>query len=192
MEARRFAGRCQHSSLRPMHASPPSPRRMSFPTLAIVTSVGPPRNVRDTHHRRHVAQMGEAGGPFRAQVQKREIVLKENARPSKGGERTKNSAHEGIEDIIDADPKSNKSGWVAACFYAVQQIDHAPVLHQHALRLARAARRVDHVRQVVRPRARRRRRARAHSHARRLRLRHASRVVQREHRAAEPPRVLRR
>eukprot|EP00964_Phaeocystis_antarctica_P025756 scaffold14496_cov48-Phaeocystis_antarctica.AAC.1 len=75
----------------------------------------------------------------------------------------------------------------------MQQIDHAPVLHQHALWLARAARRVDHVRQVVRPHARRRSRARANPHStRRLRLRHASHVVQLEHRAAEPPRVLRR
>eukprot|EP00964_Phaeocystis_antarctica_P097587 scaffold63680_cov51-Phaeocystis_antarctica.AAC.1 len=71
----------------------------------------------------------------------------------------------------------------------VQQVDYAPVLHQHALRLARAARRVDHVRQVVRLHARRHsRRARAHSHARCLRLRHAPHVVQLEHRAAEPPR----
>eukprot|EP00964_Phaeocystis_antarctica_P020587 scaffold11383_cov70-Phaeocystis_antarctica.AAC.4 len=55
--------------------------------------------------------MGEIAGPFRAQVQKREIVLKENARPSKGSERTKNSAHERVKDVIDADPKSNRSGW---------------------------------------------------------------------------------
>eukprot|EP00964_Phaeocystis_antarctica_P101491 scaffold66955_cov109-Phaeocystis_antarctica.AAC.1 len=69
-----------------------------------------------------------------------------------------------------------------------KKVDHALVLHQHALRLARAARRVDHVRQVVRPHARHRSRAQAHSHARRLRLRHAPRVVQLEHRAVEPPR----
>eukprot|EP00964_Phaeocystis_antarctica_P035224 scaffold20098_cov54-Phaeocystis_antarctica.AAC.1 len=119
--------------------------------------------------------MGEVAGPFRAQVQKREIVLKENARPSKGGERTKDSAHERVEDIIDADPKSNRPGWVAASLHAVQQVDHTPVLHQHALWLARAARRVDHVCQVVRPHARRRNRTRAHSHSRRFRLRHASR-----------------
>eukprot|EP00964_Phaeocystis_antarctica_P143347 scaffold108888_cov70-Phaeocystis_antarctica.AAC.1 len=74
----------------------------------------------------------------------------------------------------------------------VQQIDHAPVLHQHALRLAGAARRVDHVRQVVRPHARCRRRAQAQPDFRcRLRLQHAPRVVQHEHRAAEPPRVRR-
>eukprot|EP00964_Phaeocystis_antarctica_P126852 scaffold90515_cov57-Phaeocystis_antarctica.AAC.2 len=74
----------------------------------------------------------------------------------------------------------------------MKEIDHAPVLHQHALRLACAARRVDHVRQVVRPHARHRRRAQAHSHTRHLRRWHAPRVVQLEHRAAEPPRVLRR
>eukprot|EP00964_Phaeocystis_antarctica_P088558 scaffold56365_cov45-Phaeocystis_antarctica.AAC.1 len=54
-----------------------------------------------------------------------------------------------------------------------KKIDHALVLHQHALRLARAARRVDHVRQVVRPHARRRSRARAHSQTRCRHLRHA-------------------
>eukprot|EP00964_Phaeocystis_antarctica_P101055 scaffold66579_cov63-Phaeocystis_antarctica.AAC.1 len=70
----------------------------------------------------------------------------------------------------------------------VQQVDQTPVLHQHTLRLASAARRVDHVRQVVRPHVRRRRRAQAHTNARHLRLRYASRVVQLEHRAAEPPR----
>eukprot|EP00964_Phaeocystis_antarctica_P007664 scaffold4143_cov72-Phaeocystis_antarctica.AAC.2 len=138
--------------------------------------------------------MCEVDGPFRAQVQKREIVLKENASPSKGGERTKNSAHERVEDIIDADPKSNRSGWATASFHPVQQIDHAFMLHQHALWLARAARRVDHVRQVVRPHALHHRRAQAHSHShsRRHRLWHAPHVVQLEHRAAEPLRVLRR
>eukprot|EP00964_Phaeocystis_antarctica_P124353 scaffold88028_cov53-Phaeocystis_antarctica.AAC.1 len=137
--------------------------------------------------------MGEVDGPFRAQIQKHQIVLKENTRTSKGSERTEDSANKRVEDIVHADAKANGSGWVASSLHAVQQIDHAPVLHQHALRLARAARRVDHVRQVVRPHARRcRNRAQAHSHCCcRRRLRHAPCVVQLEHHAAEPPRVLR-
>eukprot|EP00964_Phaeocystis_antarctica_P094852 scaffold61477_cov53-Phaeocystis_antarctica.AAC.1 len=70
----------------------------------------------------------------------------------------------------------------------VQQVDHTLVLHQHTLRPARAARRVDHVCQVVRPHARRRSRAQARSHTRCLRLWHVLCVVQLEHRAAKPPR----
>eukprot|EP00964_Phaeocystis_antarctica_P029907 scaffold16858_cov58-Phaeocystis_antarctica.AAC.2 len=134
--------------------------------------------------------MGEVAGPFRAQIQKREIVLKEDTRTSKGSERTEDTANKRVEDIVHADAKANRSRWVAPSLHANQQIDHALVLYQHALRLARAARRVDHVRQVVRPHARRRSRAQAHSHTRYRRCRqwHTPCVVQLEHRAAEPPR----
>eukprot|EP00964_Phaeocystis_antarctica_P062512 scaffold37456_cov66-Phaeocystis_antarctica.AAC.2 len=70
----------------------------------------------------------------------------------------------------------------------MQQVDHALVRDKHALRLARAARCVDHVRQVVRPHAHCHRHAQAHPNTRCLRLWHAPCVVQLQHRAAEPPR----
>eukprot|EP00964_Phaeocystis_antarctica_P049970 scaffold28956_cov69-Phaeocystis_antarctica.AAC.1 len=104
--------------------------------------------------------------------------LKQHACAAKGRERT--------EYIVKGDVEDVRRHHAKASFWVEPMVRASSVL-------ACRARGVHDVRQVVRPHAlRRHAQAQAHSRRRHCRLRHAPRVVQLEHRAAEPPRVLRR
>eukprot|EP00964_Phaeocystis_antarctica_P104529 scaffold69625_cov71-Phaeocystis_antarctica.AAC.1 len=140
----------------------------------------------ECHHGRHITKVRDVLG--RGKREKRSWVGQKLAGTAKDAKADEQLADEWVERVAGGQPERQVSCCGVLRLNPVQQVDHALVLHEHALRLARAARRVDHVRQVVRPHARRRSRVQANSHTSCRHLRHAPCVVQHENRAAEPPR----
>eukprot|EP00966_Prymnesium_polylepis_P160980 3719840-Prymnesium_polylepis.3 len=91
------------------------------------------RHLRERDHRRHVIDTREPFGARRA------------AQHAEGQQQPE---LEGVKAVAGGESVDLRAGRVRPPASTVQQVDHSRVRHHHALRLARAPRRVDHVRKV--------------------------------------------